>query len=134
MDDNFTIKRGQILYAFMPPSPVVEANSVQAGWRPVVVVSSPAGLRTSSIVMVCPVTTKIKNLSCNVPINWRGRQSQVLCNQITTVARDSLSEPYGGCGILTREEMRQVDIAMLLSLGVRVNFEEVTYYDEKVAH
>lgn len=105
-------------------------HSCEYGYRPVVVVSSHAGNRTSDIAMVCPITTKIKDLSCNVKIGWSldGRQSQVLCNQIITIPKSELRYKRGA---ITLEEQKQIDIAMCISLGINVNYNEVKDYDCK---
>ena len=122
--------RGQIFFVQMPEHRTRSHHSCEYGYRPVVVVSSHAGNRTSDIVMVCPITTKIKELSCNVKIGWSfdGRPSQILCNQIVTIPKSELHEHVG---YITLEEQRKVDIAMLISLGINVNYNEVRDYDCK---
>lgn len=92
--------------------------SVETGVRPVVVVSSNIGCRTADIVMVCPITTRLKRLSCNVDISWTldNRPSQVLCNQIMTIPKDLL-QYYKG--YIPTHEIRQIERAIMLSLGIR---------------
>ena len=118
--------RGNIYFINMPRYDTTAQHSCEQGHRPVVVVSSNAGNRTSSIAMVCPITTKNKQLSCNVDIGWNvnGGKSQVLCNQITTVPRAILTDCVGH---LNKEEMCRIDIALLISLGIKVNYNEVKY-------
>ena len=125
--------RGTIYFVRMPEHKTTQAHSCERGYRPVVVVSSHAGNRTSDIVMACPITTKIKDLSCNVKIGWTldGRQSQVLCNQIVTMPK---SEFVYKRGYVTLEEQKQIDIAMLKSLGINVDYNEVKDYDCKCKH
>lgn len=119
--------RGTIYFVTLPGYDDV-IHSCEQGYRPVVVVSSEVGNRTNNIAMVCPITTKIKKLSCNVNIEWNvnGKQSQVLCNQIMTIPQAYLTRRVGK---ITPTEQRQVDIAMLISLGVKVNYEEVPHYE-----
>lgn len=122
--------RGNIYFVKMPEHKTILNHSCESGYRPVVVVSSHAGNRTSDIVMVCPITTKIKRLSCNVDIGWsnNGKQSQVLCNQIITLPKSALLYKRG---FVTLKEQKQIDIAMLISLGINVNYNEVQDYDSK---
>lgn len=122
MENNVT--RGNVYMVQMPIQNNDEPHSVEQGHRPVVVVSSEAGCRTSGIVMVCPITTKIKNLSCNVDTTWSlaGKQSQILCNQIVTMPKSEL-KVYKG--YVPKEEMRKVNVAMLISLGIKVDYKEV---------
>lgn len=92
-------------------------GSVERGSRPVVVVSSEIGCRSASVVMVAPLTTKCKSLSCNVNVNWTcgWKPSQVLCNQLTTIPKTLLTECVGR---LTPAEIDAVDDAILISLGL----------------
>jgi mRNA-degrading endonuclease toxin of MazEF toxin-antitoxin module len=122
--------RGSIYFVRMPEHDTRQAHSCERGYRPVVVVSSNIGNRTSNIVMVCPLTTRVKSLSCNVDVNWSadGRPSQVLCNQIVTIPKSELVCKRGQVSL---EEQRRIDIAMCISLGIRVNFEAVGNYDYK---
>ena len=125
--------RGTIYFVRMPEHKTTQAHSCERGYRPVVVVSSHAGNRTSDIAMVCPITTKIKELSCNVKIGWSmdGRPSQVLCNQIVTIPK---SELVYRRGFVTLEEQKEIDIAMCISLGININYNEVKDYDCKCKH
>ena len=122
--------RGLIYFVRMPEHKGAPTHSCERGYRPVVVVSSHKGNRTSDIAMVCPITTKVKDLSCNVEIGWSldGRPSQVLCNQITTIPKSELVYKRGS---ITLDEQRQVDIAMCISLGINIDCNEVKDYDSK---
>lgn len=123
------VYRGDIYFVRMPQQKT-RVNSCQHGYRPVVVVTSRTGCKTSDIVMVCPITTKIKHMSCNVEIGWSldGRPNQVLCNQIVTLPKAELGPLRGH---ITREEQKQIDIAMLISLGINVDYREVRDYVNK---
>ena len=124
--------RGAVFFVKMPEHKVSH-NSCERGYRPVVVVSSNTGNRTSDIAMVCPITTKIKKLSCNVDIAWSmdGRPSQVLCNQIVTIPKSELAYKRGH---ITLEEQKRVDIAMCISLGINIDYNEVKDYVNKRKH
>ena len=123
MENN--VNRGDVYMVQMPIQDNTIPHSVEQGYRPVVVVSSEVGCRTSGIVMVCPITTKIKKLSCNVDTSWTayGRPSQILCNQIVTMPK---SQMVNYKGFVPKDEMQKVNVAMLVSLGIRVNYQEVT--------
>ena len=112
------MKRGDIFFVSLP-NPFKSINSVERGRRPVVVVSSDIGCRTAPIVMVAPLTTKLKPLSCNVNIEWTCsyKPCQVLCNQLMTIPKASLDE-LDKVGSLTQEELNLVDDAILISLGI----------------
>ena len=111
------MRRGEIYFVKMPEQRVRQ-HSCEWGHRPVVIVSSDVGVKTSPVIMACPITTKLKTLSCNVEIEWSadGRPSQVLCNQIVTLPRDE----FRYCrGMLSETEMLKVNKAMLISLGIK---------------
>jgi mRNA-degrading endonuclease toxin of MazEF toxin-antitoxin module len=118
------VQRGNVYLVEMPIQDNTIPHSVEQGRRPVVVVSSDVGCRTSGIVMVCPITTKIKSLSCNVDTTWTmsEKKSQILCNQIVTMPKAQMTHYKG---YIPRDEMRKVNIAILLSLGIKTNYEEV---------
>lgn len=112
------IQRGDIFYADMPIYNTVKPNCCERGRRPCVVVSSNIGNATSRVLLVCPVTTRLKPLSCNVDIQWtkNGRQSQVLCNHIMVMPVEALTKCWGH---VTYDELQAIDNAILLSLGIR---------------
>lgn len=115
------MRRGDIYFIHMPQT---GENSCEQGYRPVVVVSSNRGCDTCDAIMVCPITTQRKPLSCNVEIDWTidNRPSQVLCNQVTTVPKDILVDYKG---FLRLDEQRKISVALLISLGIKVNYNEV---------
>lgn len=106
--------RGSIWYANLSGFP---KSSVQSGYRPVVIVSSLAGNLSSDLVLVCPFTTRIKQLSVNVEVKplTEGVSTQVLCNQITPVPKSALTNPIGE---LDEIDMNKVDTGILVALGL----------------
>ena len=88
---NLDYARGSIFYCNLPD--IQGYHSVEKGYRPVVIVSSLIGIISSDIVMICPLTTRHKKLSCNVDISYG--DSQILCNQIMTVPKMSLTKRSG---------------------------------------
>lgn len=111
-------------------NPINNKDSRQAGRRPVIVVSSDIGNYSSSVVMVCPITTKRKPLSCNAEINWStyGGKSTVLCNQIITMRKDQLQRYLGK---VSYDDILRINTAMMISLGIKPNNNEVIEYDSK---
>lgn len=109
------IKRGQIYYAEFHEA----KGSEQGGTRPCIIVSNNVGNAYSKICEVVCLTsrqTKTK-LPTHVTINSCKTKSIALCEQITTLSQERLLERVGQ---LTEEEMRAVDKAMLISLGIGV--------------
>lgn len=107
------IRRGEIYMARLEG---YEKSSVQAGYRPVLVMSNNIGNRESDIVCVLPISTKIKNLPINVDIHLNGMQySQVLTNQMRTIPKRELNSYVAFVG---EEKMLEIEEALLFSLGI----------------
>lgn len=106
--------RGGIYWANLSKYP---QSSVQGGYRPVVIVSSVAGCISSDVVTICPLTTKIKDLSVNVTVKplINGRPQQVLTNQLVTVPKSLLTNPSGW---LDKEDLAKVEQGVMTSLGI----------------
>ena len=80
------MKQGEIWYADLEPA----KGSEQAGKRPVVIVSGTAMNISLQIVMVCPLTSVIKNIKGCVIINKNEinnlkKNSEVLVLQVRTI-------------------------------------------------
>lgn len=92
-------------------------SSVQGGWRPVVIVSSSLGCLSSDIVTVCPLTTKLKDLSININVKpvASEKPQQVLTNQLVTIPKNLLSSFIGS---LDSEDLQAVEEGILISLGI----------------
>jgi mRNA interferase MazF len=108
------IKRGDIYY--------VESNysvgSEQRAGRPAVIVSNEKNNEFSSIVELVYLTTQPKNdLPTHVQVHGTGRTSIALCEQVHTVDTQRLGN-Y--CGCCTEQEMLNIDIALMVSLGLDV--------------
>ena len=114
--------KGDVFWANLPK---YNQSSVQSGTRPVVVVSSLKGNISSDVVMVAPLTTRIKPLCINADIDFKidDRRSQVLCNQIQTVPKSAL---FNYAGHMSWQDIDKVDAAMLISLGISKEFTEST--------
>lgn len=112
--------RGAIFWAALPETR--NPSCVEKGYRPVVIVSSFLGSLSSEIVMVCPMTSKLKDMSVNVVVNWsspKGSKSQVLCNQIMTLPKYMLQNPSGR---VSPEELDEINNAIIIALGIAPSY------------
>lgn len=90
-------------------------GSEQKGIRPCVVIQNDVGNRNANTTIVAPLTTTNRNnLPTHVIVNVE-EESVVICEQLVTV---------DGCRLmakldkLTESEMREIDKAIMVSLGV----------------
>jgi mRNA interferase MazF len=90
------MKQGEIWYADLNPT----QGSEQAGRRPVVIVSGNLLNQHLPIVIVMPVTTKIKNYKGHPiikpsPENGLTSESEMLIFHVRSVSKDRLKEKLG---------------------------------------
>lgn len=82
--------------------------------RPAVVISNKENNENSDIVEIVYMTLKPKkDLPTHVKIKATGKLSTVLCEQVSTVSTERLGEFVGKC---TDEEMKDIDVALMISL------------------
>ena len=107
------VKRGDIYYADL--SPVV--GSEQGGMRPVVIVQNDMGNKHSPTVIVCPLTTQVKNpLPTHATLLYgKCKGSTVLCEQPKCIDKRRLATYMGEC---TPSEMARIDRALKISLNL----------------
>lgn len=106
------IRRGDIYYIDKYPT----IGSEQQAGRPAIIVSNEKNNQHSATVEVVYLTTKPKaDLPTHVTISSAPRESIALCEQVTSVSVDRIGDKAGR---LTRREMTQVDIALLVSLDL----------------
>lgn len=112
------IKRGDIWYVESGFS----TGSEQRPGRPAIVVSNDLNNFHSSTVEVIYMTTQPKrDLPTHVAIHSLSRESIAICEQITTVAIERIGNYRGR---VTEAEMREIEAAMLVSLGITEGCEE----------
>ena len=108
--------KGMVFWADLPSS---EQNpNVQAGKRPVIIVSNDVCNMTSKTITVVPCTTNIDKpaLPTHTIINLgREEDSLVLCEMILTISKSLLC---GFMGILDRTSMDEIDKLLLVQLGI----------------
>jgi mRNA interferase MazF len=93
------VKQGEIWYADLNPSKGRE----QAGLRPVVIISGNLLNEHLSVVIVMPLTTKIKNYKGNpilVPSKSNGlkNESEVLVFHVRSISKERLVRKVGKMG------------------------------------
>ena len=110
------IKRGEIDYADL--NPVI--GSEQGGVRPIVVLQNDIGNRYSPTVIAAATTSKLTKAKLPTHIELSHdttplpKDSVVLLEQIRTIDKSRIKEKIGE---LPPEMMKQIDNALLLSLG-----------------
>lgn len=120
-----SIKRGEIYYADL--SPVV--GSEQGGTRPVLILQNDTGNHFSSTTIVAPITSVPKKSKQPTHIfidyDFLESESVVLLEQLRTVDKRRLSDYLGK---LSLQDMRRVESAMAVSLGMKQK-EEATRHE-----
>ena len=120
-------KRGEIYY--VAPS-YSETGSEMWSGRPAVIVSNDQNNRFSSTVEVCYMTTRPKSdLPTHVVVHATGKQSTVLCEQISSVDKSRLGD---GGSVCSAKEMALIDEALRISLGLPA-FEQADSVDAVAA-
>jgi mRNA interferase MazF len=111
-----SILRGELYYADL--NPVI--GSEQGGIRPVLVIQNDIGNQHSPTTIIAAITSKtMKTLlptQCILPVqSGLERESIVLLEQIRTIDKKRIRERIG---TLAQNEMRSIDIALAVSLGL----------------
>ena len=106
------IRRGQVWWWSCPEH---KREHIQAGTRPVVIVSNDVCNSVSTVVTVVPMTTRVKQpYPQEVPVVFNGGVSIVLADQLTSLP---VSELTMCAGDLRDFQMEQVDKAIAVQLG-----------------
>lgn len=100
--------QGEIWYCSLNP---VQGNE-QAGHRPVVILSGNLMIKYLKVVIVCPLTTSVKNYKGNVVLklnktNGLKKTSEVLVFHIRSVSKDRLTKCIGKVSDTELEEMKK---------------------------
>lgn len=90
------MKQGEIWYADLNPT----QGSEQSGFRPVVVISGNLLNQYLNVVIVCPLTTKVKGYKGNVVLqpdtnNHLTQPSEILVFHIRSVSKERLVRKIG---------------------------------------
>jgi len=107
---NENIKRGSVWRIDFDP---VKGRE-QAGFRYGVVVSPDSMNLALDIVIVAPLTTKIKTWPTRVDCHFNSTPGQVQCEQVRVVSKKRLKEHSGSLGVEVTAKMRLVFKQMLV--------------------
>ena len=104
------MKQAEIWYANLNPT----LGSEQAGNRPVLIISGNMLNKYLEIVIVCPLTTKIKNYKGNLVIeptkqNGLSSISEILTFHIRSISKDRLVKKVGS---ITEDELKQIKLGL----------------------
>jgi len=97
------MKQGEIWYAGLDPV----KGSEQGGYRPMVILSGNLLNQYLSIVICCPLTTKIKNYQGNIVLqpddkNNLQEVSEILTFHIRSVSKERLQKKIG---VISKEQL-----------------------------
>lgn len=121
------IRRGEIFYIGRGGT---TTGSEQNADRPAIIVSNDMNNEYSGVVEVVYMTTQTKtDLPTHVTIRSTGRVSTALCEQIVSVSQDRVNGYIGQC---SDKEMENIDIALMISLGLDGGVKTSKKYTETI--
>ena len=124
MDD---IRRGEIFYIARGGA---TNGSEQFADRPAVVVSNDENNKHSGVIEVVYMTTQPKtDLPTHVTIRSTGRISTVLCEQVSSVSTERVNNYIGQ---VSEQEMKNIDIALMISLQLDGDSKSHKQYNETI--
>jgi mRNA interferase MazF len=103
------MKRGEIWWAELAPP---------AGRHPVLLLSRNEAYSIRELVIIAPITTRIRNIPSEIPLNLEdGLPKPCVANldTITTIAKSSLQERLTN---LSPEKLKSVEVALHFVLGL----------------
>ena len=103
------MRRGEIWWADLPPP---------AGRRPVLLVSRHEAYAVRELVLVAPVTTRMRGIPTEVPLDKKDglpKRCVVNADTLTTVPKRCLSNRVVA---LSAAKLREVDAALKFALGL----------------
>lgn len=122
------IRRGEIFYIARGGG--ASCGSEQYADRPAVVVSNDENNKHSGIIEVAYLTTQPKTeLPTHVTIRSTGRVSTVLCEQVTSVSVERVNNYIGQ---VSEQEMKNIDIALMISLQLDGDSKSHKQYNETI--
>jgi len=103
------MRRGEIWWAELEPP---------AGRRPVVLLSRDEAYTVRSLIIVAPITTRIRHIASEVPLgtdDGMPRDCVANLDTITTIPKDCLSDRLTS---LSPQKLREVETAIHFALGL----------------
>lgn len=102
------MKQGEIWELYLNPV----KGSEQGGRRPAVIISGNLLNKHLQVVIVCPLTTKIKNYKGNVilepsEVNGLLKTSEILVFHVRSVSKDRLKNKIGAISTTQLREIKQ---------------------------
>lgn len=121
------IRRGEIFYIARGGA---SCGSEQYADRPAVVVSNDENNKHSGTIEVAYLTTQPKTeLPTHVTIRSTGRVSTLLCEQVTSVSVERVNNYIGQ---VSEQEMKNIDIALMISLQLDGDSKSHKQYNETI--
>lgn len=122
------IKRGEMFY--ISRGGASYNGSEQHSDRPAVVVSNNKNNENSNVVEIVYMTTQPKtDLPTHVTVRSTGRLSTVLCEQVSSVSTDRVNNYIGQ---VSEQEMKNIDIALMISLQLSGGGKTSKQYNETI--
>ena len=113
-------KRGEIYYADL--SPVI--GSEQGGYRPVLILQNNKGNKYSSTVIVASITSRLSKHRLPTHVDMSSvrlkKHSIALLEQLRTIDKARMKEYIGKA---TKAEMKEIEAALLISVGIKEGYE-----------
>ena len=122
------IKRGEMFYISRGGGSY--NGSEQHSDRPAVVVSNNKNNENSNVVEIVYMTTQPKtDLPTHVTVRSTGRLSTVLCEQVSSVSTERVNNYIGQ---VSEQEMKNIDIALMISLQLDNGGKPSKQYNETI--
>lgn len=104
------MKQGELWYADLDPT----KGSEQAGYRPVLIISGNMLNQYLKVIIVCPLTSKIKNYKGNLVLepnkeNNLSKTSEVMTFHVRSISKIRLIEKIGS---VKKSELKDVHAAL----------------------
>jgi mRNA interferase MazF len=105
-------KRGEIYWVHLDPTIGEETQKT----RPALVVSNDIGNEMSTIIIIAPITSKVKNIyPFEAKISVDGNPGKIMLNQCRAVDKSRLTDKIG---VVDQETMKSVDDALKIVFGL----------------
>ncbi len=105
-------KRGEIFWVNLDPSVGAETKKT----RPALVVSNDIGNEMANIIMVAPITSKVKNIyPFEVKVSVDGKLGKIMLNQCRAIDKSRLIRKIN---IVDQETMKLVEDAIKIVFGI----------------